>query len=311
MSIFKTFIHQHNFVLLIAIFAGFCIAPLAHNTEKWITPLLIIAMSLSLSKIGLRKELLLPREILKATSMGLLLNFILLGGLNIVLGYLLTDDKYLIAGFVILAGAPPSLLIIPCAYNIKGDVSFSFLSTIACYFLSILILPFLVYVFLGSTYWGAELFNVIFQIIILPLILSRIIRNIKYFTLLKPYTGHIINWCVATVCFTLIGLNYELLTTYSTYLLVAIIVAVTTIFVLGESIYRTSRLLKMAPPQAISYMLLGSMKKWAGASAIAYVLLGPEASVPAITALVIGFLYYLFLSIRFCKSVGSEPSIIE
>ncbi|MGI2336121.1 MAG: hypothetical protein ACRKGH_05700 [Dehalogenimonas sp.] len=310
MSIFKILIHQHNFVLLIAIFAGFYIAPLAHNTENWITPLLIIAMSLSLSKINLSKELLLPKKIFKATALGLLLNFVLLGGVNVVLGYLLTDDKYLIAGFVILAGAPPSLLITPCAYNIKGDVSFSFLSTIACYFLSILILPFLVYVFLGSTYWGVELFNVTFQIVILPLILSRIIRNISYLGPMQPYTGHIINWCIATVCFTLIGLNYELLTAYSTYLLVAMIVAVTTIFVLGESIYRISQLINTPPSQAISYMLLGSMKKWAGASAIAYVLLGPKASIPAITALVIGFLYYLFLSIRFSKR-AEETTILE
>ncbi|PVV83027.1 bile acid:sodium symporter, partial [Dehalogenimonas alkenigignens] len=209
------------------------------------------------------------------------------------------------------AGAPPSLLITPCAYNIKGDVSFSFLSTTACYFLSILILPFLVYVFLGSAYWGVELFNVIFQIVILPLILSRIIRNIKYFTLLSPYTGHIINWCVAIVCFTLIGLNYDLLTKYSTYLLIAIIVAVSTIFILGESIYRASRLLNIPSPQAISYMLLGSMKKWAGASAIAYVLLGPQASIPAITALVIGFLYYLFLSIRFSKRFTVDRELLN
>jgi BASS family bile acid:Na+ symporter len=284
-------------------------APLAQHTEKWIMPLLIIAMSLSLSKIDFNKELLLPKKILKATSLGLLLNFVLLGGANVLLGYLLTDDKYLIAGFIILAGAPPSLLITPCAFNIKGDVPFSFLSTIACYFLSILVLPFLVYVFLGSTYGGVELFNVIFQIVILPLILSRFIRKINFFTLIKPYTGNIINWCVATVCFTLIGLNYELLTIYSTHLLIAIIVAITTIFVLGEAIYRISRLLNIPPPQAISYMLLGSMKKWAGASTIAYVLLGPKASIPAITALVIGFLYYIFLSIRFSKRDGFETNI--
>ncbi|MEL7563258.1 bile acid:sodium symporter [Dehalogenimonas sp. 4OHTPN] len=283
-------------------------APLAQRTESWIISLLIIAMSLSLSHIDLTRDLLLPKKILKATTVGFLLNFILLGGLNIVLGYLLTDDKYIIAGLVILAGAPPSLLIAPCTYNIKGDVSFSFLSTIACYFLSILILPLLVYVFLSSIYWGADLFNVIFQIIILPLILSRIIRKLKQSILIQPYNGHIINWCVAIVCFTLIGLNRELLTTYSNNLLVATIVAFATIFVLGESIYRISRLLNIPPPTSISYMLLGSMKKWAGASAIAYVLLGPKASVPAITALVIGFLYYLFLSIRFHKNIRSDTS---
>ncbi|XUW99746.1 MAG: bile acid:sodium symporter [Dehalogenimonas sp.] len=298
-------------MLIFAIFAGLNMAPLAQLTESWIIPLLIIAMSLSLSHIDITKDLLLPRKILKATSMGLLLNFILLGGLNIILGHLFTDDKYLIAGLVVLAGAPPSLLITPCTYNIKGDVFFSFLSAIACYFLSILILPLLIYVFLGSTYWGVDLFNVIFQIVVLPLILSRIIRNIKQSRLIQPYNGHIINWCIAIVCFTLVGLNHELLTTYSNNLLIAFIVAAATIFLLGELIYRTSRLLKIPTPTAISYMLLGSMKKWAGASTIAYVILGPKASVPAIAALIVGFLYYLFLSIRFHKNIGIETKIFE
>ncbi|APV43780.1 Na+ symporter, BASS family [Dehalogenimonas formicexedens] len=258
--IIKVFLRQHNFILLVAIIAGLCLPSVSKHGEGLIIPMLVCAMSLSLSRISL-SEVLAPSHMFRPLVISLSLNFLLLGGLNIALGYLMTNDPILRAGFVILAAAPPSLTIPPFSYNLKGDIAISYIGTAGGYVAAIFILPLLVYVFLGNEYSGNQLFVILGQLIVLPLVLSQILRLSGLIKYTEKNTGWIINWCLAIVIFTLIGLNRDLLMTSSNLLVVTSLTAFITIFALGELIFRICRKLNVIPSKAISYMLLGSMKK--------------------------------------------------
>lgn len=296
--ILQVFSRQHNFILLVAILIGFCLPSASKYGEDLIIPLLMCAMTLSLSRISL-VEVLSPRNILKPLGISICLNFFLLGGLNIALGYIMTDDPILRAGFVILASAPPSLTIPPFSYNLKGDVATSYIGTAGGYIAAIVLLPLSVYVFLGSEYTGNQLFVILGQLIILPLVLSQLVRSSGFIKQTERYAGRIINWVLAIVIYTLIGLNRDLLLASPNYIIVTSIAAVITIFALGEFILRLCHFLNTTPSKSISYMLLGSMKKWAGASAIAFVLFGKTAALPALVAMIFGLLYFFWLSFRF------------
>lgn len=297
---FKLLLHQHNFILIIAIVAGFCLPSPSVQLQDWIIPLLICAMTLSLTQISIH-DIFSPQNITRPLSLSLVLNFIILGGSNIVLGYILTDDLLLRAGFVILAAAPPSLVIPPFSYNLNGDVAFSFRATALGYIASLIILPITVIIFLGSDHNNNQLFIILGQLIILPLVLSQLMRKYNISKYTKAYNSRLINWCIAIVCFILIGLNQELLLNHLDYILIVFSASILTIFGLGEIILIICRKLAIPYPLTISCVLLGSMKKWAGASAIAFVTFGPTAALPAIAALIVGFLYYFWLSIRFKK----------
>ncbi|MEN8613670.1 hypothetical protein ABFB09_00095 [Dehalogenimonas sp. THU2] len=291
---------QHNFILVAAILLGLLGNPLSQLFKSWIIPLLVLAMTISLTRLE-TKHFYNLKSIIIPSLLVLLFNFIVLGGVNISLGHLLSDDTLLRAGFVVLATVPPSMTIPPFSYNLGSNVTLAYLGTTFGYLASIVILPVSLFMFFGHGYDNQGLFILIGQIIVLPLVLSRFYRKTLLYKKTQASGSKIINWCLAIVIFSLIGINRDTLFAFPEYSGVSLLVAFITIFLLGELIYRMSLALKYEHSEAIVFMLFGTMKKWAGASAITYMLFGPIAAIPPITAMIVGFIFYFWLSIRFVR----------
>ncbi|AKG54205.1 hypothetical protein DGWBC_1575 [Dehalogenimonas sp. WBC-2] len=309
----KLLLQRHNFALLVGIIAGFLIPNGAQSILHIMIPLLILAMTLSMSRTHI-KDILKPKLIVKPLMMILFFNFIILGMFNIALGYLLSDDFAIRAGFVILAGAPPSLAIPAFAYNLKGNVNEAFIGTTLGYIASIAIMPVMVGLFLNGKYDSSQLFLILFELIVIPIILSQFYRVSGIMRYTERYHGHIINWCIAIVCFSLIGINHDLITSSPKDLLVPSIVAIITIFILGEIIFYLCRRTSISYQQTVNIILFGTMKKWAGASAIALTLFGEKATLPATLGIIVGFLYYFWLVLKIGHSelplgVGTTPRL--
>lgn len=289
---------NHNFALILAIITGFFFVPVAEFIQQLIIPILMIAMTLSISNSNIR-EILTPSKIIKPSIMILLFNFLALGSINIGLGYLFSDDTFIKAGFVILASAPPSLAIPAFSHNLKGNVNFAFVGTTFGYIASLAIMPLVVVVFLAGQYEPNQLLVLLFQLIVIPLFLSQLYRGTKLIRITQKYHGRIINWCIALVCFSLIGINRELIVNSPQDIFIPAVIAFLSIFVFGEIIHRICIKLSLSYEDTINYILFGTMKKWAGASVIALTLFGPKAAIPAVLGIIFGFLYYFWLGIKF------------
>ena len=261
-------------------------------------------MTVSLTRLEI-KQVLHLKTVMLPSLLVILFSFVVLGGLNIALAYTLTDDPYLRAGFVVLAAVPPSMTIPPFSYNLHANVALSYMGTTIGYLASIIILPVSLFVFFGHDYDSRGLFVLIGQIIVLPMILSRVVRKTPLNQISDISKGRLINWCLAFVVFSLIGINRDTIIAFPDYVGVSVLIAFVTIFVIGEMIFRISRALKHQQAETVVFMLFGTMKKWAGASAISHILFGPIAVLPPITAMIVGFIFYFWLAIRFGRSALS------
>jgi predicted Na+-dependent transporter len=289
---------KRNSILVLGVVLGFVLWPLAQYTRWLIIPALAVAMMLAVSRNNL-KEIFSLRAIGRPLLGVLLLNFVILGGLNVLAGELFTREQMLRAGFLILAASPPAIAITPFSYELSADVRFSAAAAITGYLASLAIMTLMVNVFLGGQYQPLSLFLTLVELIILPLIASQVMRLSGVTRHTEKYHGTVINWCFFLVVFSVVGLNRNLIVGSPRYLLAPAAAAFISIFVLGQVIRAVSKKLKIARDRSLSYMLLGTMKNWAGAGAIAIAVFGPQASIPSAVGLVFGILYYVWLVFRY------------
>ncbi len=216
-----------------------------------------------------------------------------------MLGFWITDEPLFRDGFIILAATPPAIAIIPFSYNMKADVNYSTTATILGFLAALVIMPVSAAIFLRSRLGIFHLLITLIELIVLPIMVAQLMRLTKLITHTEKYHGTIINWCLFIVTFSAVGLNRDIILSAPQALWPAAIAGVVSTFVLGEIILIYSRLNKVNRPLSMTYALLGTMKNWAGASAIAISLLGKEAAVPSTVILIFGILYYVWLSVRF------------
>lgn len=288
--------HQDNYPLVIAIIAGFLLAPLATYTQPFIVPFLVITLTLSISNVDLSKLVL--KSLVKPITMALFLNFIVLGGAIVLFGHLFTDDYNLRAGFLVLAVAPASLAIPLFTHKLKGNSFYSFVGIASCFLASIILLPLIIKARFGNEIDSRDLLITLGQLIVLPLILSQLRYLSNIWKRTESYHRQIINWCIAIICFSMIGINRDMIFTFPKYVVAPFLVAVITTFGLGYLILTFGKKLLINESSIVSMVLLGTMKKWALASVIAFKLFEPIATLPAVFGIVIGFIFFIWLNIR-------------
>src|SRR5665647_1326068 len=103
--------------------------------------------------MGLRSEMLRsPRELWRPALAGLLLNYLILGGVLLGLSFLIVREPAMQDGFVLLVAVPPAIAVIPFTDFLRGNTTFSILATVACYLGALIITPLIVLAFLGTSY---------------------------------------------------------------------------------------------------------------------------------------------------------------
>ncbi len=292
------FFTNRNTILVLAIVLGFILPSLSRYTQDLVIPALAIAMMLSVSRDN-PKEIFIPRAVVKPVLAVLFLSFLLLGGINLLAGALFTQNTMLRAGFIILAASPPAIAVIPFSYTLKADVKFSLIAVSTGFIASVVLMPLAVGAFLGGEFNPVTLFITLAEIIILPIIVAQLLRLSGIVRHTEKYHAPVINWCFFIVTFSVVGENRDLILNSPQHLLMAACAAFTSIFVMGHIISFIARKMGIGRERTISYMLLGTMKNWAGASVIAFSLFGPAASIPGTVALFFGILYYIWLGFRY------------
>jgi len=291
-------LRDRNFILFLALALGFLLGQGAHWTEKLVLPALAFVMMLSTTSVtgSLFRS---PRKLLAPLLAGVTMNYAVLGGLILLLSGLLDLEGPLRTGYVVLAAVPPAVGVIPFTGFLDGDVEFTLIGCLACYLGAFIATPLILFAFLGlSAGFQAKLFTTLIELIIIPLVLSRILVHTGVASRIAPVKGTLLNWSFFLVVYTVVGLNREVFLSQPSSLIPGAAITVTTTFLLGYLIERSGRLLRVDPKKVISMVLLGTSKNAGFAAGLALTLFGRQTAVPSTIQTISMLSYVIFLDLK-------------
>lgn len=267
-----------------------------------VLPMLALVMTLSATGITSREFTSLkamPRQIL----LSLLLNYGVLGGIILLMGWWLIDDRALWTGFVVMATVPPAVAVVPFSYILGGDTLFSLIGMTGAYLAALALMPAAMVLFLGVDFFDPlELLLILGQLVIIPIIASRILLFTGIAPRINRWRGIITNWSFFVVLFTIIGLNRQAFFGEFDILLRITIIAIVISFVLGYALELIFRALHVRHDTGISLILMGTMKNYGLASGILLALFGERAAIPASICTVFALLRIVWLGFHFKKA---------
>jgi bile acid:Na+ symporter, BASS family len=293
-----------KFILGVAFVLGVLLGELAIWTTPLILPSLALIMMISTTQVPTRNFLSLRAFTIPVLA-AVVFNYLVLGGIIFLLSLWLMPEEALLAGFVLVVAAPPGVTIIPFTYIIAGNISFSLLGTIGSYIIALAITPLIVSQWVGTgVIQPSELLILLAQLILFPLLASRILllpRLVKY---TERLGDSILNWSMFIILFTVIGLNREIFLKQPEIIGLISLVAIASTIILGYLIDLVLLKLKVGKEMRISLVLMGTIKNTAFAAGVALALLGERASLPG--AIVNAFYpLYLILLVWFYKNTDS------
>jgi len=275
-------LRNNSFILALALVAGIAVGQGAEYTRTAITPLLAVIMTLSLVGVSsdvFRKGVGLVRPALLA----LLLNYAVLGGVLILLAFVLLDDPSMRAGFVLIAAVPPAVAVIPFTYRLGGDVDFTLIGSVAGHVAAFVLTPVITVLALGaSLVQPFQLLTALLQLIAAPFIVSRLLRRSTAIRgWLDSHRGTLVNWGFFVVVYTIIGLNRGAFLSFSSDLLRVGLISFVSTFGLAYLVYATARVTGAVKQARVSYAIMAAWKNYGLAGAIALVYFGEVAALPA------------------------------
>lgn len=289
------FLKNRNFILLFAFFMGLFFPVLSQYTKSLTIPALALIMTVSLSDIS-NKNMLHWKQLSRPLLLGILMNYLLLSSLIILFTFLFISDSKLRIGMIMVAAAPPGVAIIPFSAILSGNILLSLFATFGAYLSAIILTPTLLFLLTeAQTFPISQLILNLFYLIILPIIFSRILQQEKILIFLKSWKGTIVNWGFFVVISTVIGLNQvSFFQNYHNLIRISLIALLTTfpLFYLLQFIFRK---LNFKENEAISMILLGTIKNGGFAAALAITLFDQAVSIPGAIISAVYALYMIWL----------------
>lgn len=303
----KDLLGNRNFILILALILGLALGQGARLTAELVLPALALVMMLSMT--GVEGSLFRsPRTWLSPLLVGLTMNYIVQGGLTLILSSLLIQEEAFKTGYVLFAAVPPAVGVIPFTGFLGGDIEFSILATLGCYLSAFIIIPLILYALLGfGGNLQIQLISTMVQVIIIPIILSRLLIRTGAVKRLARVRGPLINWCFFLVIYTTVGLNRQVFFSQPLTLVPAAVLAVTNSFLLGTTIEQVGKLLKFDPKRTISMVLLGTSKNAGLAAGLALTLFSRETAVPSTVQTIFMLTYVILLDLKRSQMRSPNP----
>jgi len=297
-------LQNQNFIFSLALVLGLTVGHGAIWIESLLLPVLALAMTLS--TIGITNRDLTsikstPRPILTS----LLLNYVVMGGVMLFMARWLIDDNEIWVGFVTLAAMPPAIGVMPFSYILRGNLVFSLIGTTGLYLAALVLTPGIMILLLGADFINpARLLLILVQLIIIPLVASRIILFTGLDKSIARWQDTAVKWCFFITIYIIVGLNHQVFLEQQDLLLRVAIIATVVTFVLGHTMYFIASKLRIDHPTRISWMAMSTKKNAGLASGIAIALIAERAAFPmGIHAIfeVLGLLWWGFYFRKWAK----------
>ena len=291
-------LRDRNFILFAALMLGLLWGKGAPWTEAVVLPTLALVMTLSTMGVS-GSAFRSPRALLAPALNGLAMNYVLLGGFILGLNVLLIRDEPFQSGFIILAAVPPAVAVIPFTGFLNGNSTFSLIGTIGCYLGALIIMPLIALGFLGSSFVEPlKLFIIMVELIIVPLILSRILLWTGIAVRIEPLKGVITNWSFFLLSYTIVGLNRPVFLDQTLSLIPLALIAFASTFLLGFIIEKLGGLFRIDPKTLTSLVLLGTLKNYGLAGGLALAIFSKRTAVPATVSVIFMIVYIIWLGAK-------------
>ncbi|MFC1915715.1 bile acid:sodium symporter family protein [Chloroflexota bacterium] len=304
MSVASKLLRNRNFILILAIALGLTIGEVgATRTQSLVLPALALVMTLSATDIT-SHEFTNLRAMPKAVFVSLLLTYVVAGGIILLMAWWLIDDQELWTGFVVLAAVPPAVAVVPFSYMLGGNALFSLIGMTGAYLAALVIMPAAMALFLGVDFFDpAGLLLILGELIVIPIVVSRILLFTGWNRYLKRWRGTITNWSFFIALFTIVGLNRQAFFSEFDVLIRLVVIAIVISFVLGYAIELIARVLPVSRETGVSLVLMGTLKNYGLASGILLTLFSERAAIPPSICVVFAVLRIIWLGFRFKKTV--------
>lgn len=297
-------LRNRDFLLAFSIVLGMAWGDGAKIAEKTVLPVLALVMTLAVMGVP-GSVFRSPKALIAPALMGLLLNYGILGGLLLGLSFALIRDDTLRAGFVIMAAVPPAVAVIPFTFLLNGDSPFSLVATIGCYLGALVIMPLMTVALLGEGFADSrKLVLIMVELILAPLVVSRILRWSGATKKLDPWKGALTNWGFAVVTYTIVGLNRDLFLSQPLLIAPVAFIALASTFLLGFGIEVIGRLLQINKKKMVSLVLLGTHKNTGLAAGLALALFDDKTALPATISTIFMIVYIIWLSLKGRRGQG-------
>ncbi len=297
-------LRNRNFILSLALILGLVFGKGASMTQSLVLPALAFVMMLSMT--GVKGDLLRsPRKWINPLITGLVMNYLVLGGLTLLLNSILIIDNSFNLGFILLATVPPAIGVIPFTGFLKGDVEFSIIAVLGCYLSAFIITPLALHFLLG--FQGdlqIKLLITMVQVIFVPLILSRFLIHLGIDAQISQVRSPLINWSFFLVIYTTVGLNQNVIANNPLSLLPSALLAFVTTFLLGTILDQGGRLFQIDPKKNICITLLGTSKNAGFAAGLALTLFNREAAIPMTVQTILMLTYIIYFDIVRTRRLG-------
>ena len=270
----------------------------ARWTEKSILPALALVMTLS--TMGVSGSIFLsPRKLVVPALVGIAVNYGVLGSLLLGASSLFIGEEALRNGFVIMTAVPPAIAVIPFSFILEGNQTFALIATIGCYLGALILTPLIALHFLGAAFGDpGKVATIMIELILLPLLLSRVLLWTHWAGRIDPFKGTITNWSFFLVTYTIVGLNRQLFFDRPMALVPPALIALASTFLMGWVIEWVSRLIRVDSKTMISLVLLGTQKNTGLAAGLALTLFSEKTAVPATITTIFMLVYMIWLSLR-------------
>lgn len=289
---------NRDFLFISAIVLGIAVGWLSRWTQPLTLPALAVAMTVSTTQVessALRPSSKLVRPVLLSVA----LNYILQGAAILIPARVLVAERDLWIGFVMTAAAPPGAAIIPFSYVLGGDTAFALVGSVGAYLAALAIVPAMTLLLVGESIGEpARFITILFQLIVLPLVLSRLLLADPVRPIVERWRGKIINWAFFLVIFTIIGLNQQVFLRQPQVVILISAITMVRSFGLGFVLEKVLRRMQVDRPTRMTYLLMSTLKNGGFAAGTALALFGERASVPAGVGAAIAVPYLLWLTMR-------------
>lgn len=289
------FLGHRNFILPLAFVLGFTCPQLAQWTKSLTIPALALVMTISIAQIPTR-QILKWKSLIQPLAIGILFNYLFLGSLLLILNKWFIFQDPIRIGMILVALAPPGVAVIPFTSLLAGNSILSLFATFGAYLSSIFIMPVLFLLLTGAEVFPmSKLILVLSELIILPIIFSRLLLFKDFYKSIIPWKGTIINWGFFVVIFTVIGLNQKAFLEQPNILIKVSLIAFTTTFLGFILLNIILKKMGINQKDRTSMILLGTFKNSGFAAAIALTLFDETTSIPGAIISAVYALYMIWL----------------
>lgn len=301
----KTLLTSSAFMMMLAMivalvtnFAGAFPSDVLNKDVRANLTVIILAtmLTISLSRIPYKNldPIKYRKSVLRAVVLGLVVSAIIP-----LIGYfLLKDTEYgpQATGLVFIAAAPFAASVAPLSFILRGDMEHAVRGTIIVYVLSLVWIPFIVWIALGKTVDMTSVVITVLELIAVPLIVSRLITWVK---IDKEIMAIFLNCCIFVLVWLSVGSTAFVGEPW--VFAVFIIIAALRSFGLGFAVEVTEKKMGIHWSQRVTDILMTSYKNKGIAIALC-VAVFPAGMVAIATSILVEITWVAFMdSVLFSK----------